>query len=99
MTRYLIKVTYQEGPHVGTSFLLRKGGYVTEDDNIQWEDTTYASEGIAKRVCKMMKEANDFNRKMEREEEAAWIAKRGVSPKRFYIYETCTYEPYPVEVA
>ena len=97
MKRYLIKVTYTEGPHKDKWHLLRKGGYVTEVDNVQWEDTTYKTKGIASRVCKHMYEENELSRKCERVDEQIRI-KRGGQPKSFYIYESCTYEPYECEV-
>jgi hypothetical protein len=52
MKRYLIKVTYLEGQHKGQSHLRRRGGYCTHADDPQWEDTTYATLGIARSVCK-----------------------------------------------
>ena len=97
MTRYLIKVTYTEGEHRGTSYLLRKGGYVTDNDRIQWEDTTYKSEGIARRVCQNLCDANELARRCERIDEEIRI-KRGGKPKKWHIYDSATYEPYPVEV-
>ena len=97
MTRYLIKITYLEGPHEGKSHLIRRGGRCTDEGDIQWDDTTYASEGIAKRVCKRLYTDNELNRKIERQDEAVRI-KRGRPAKEYYIYESCSYEPYPVEV-
>ena len=35
MKRYLIKKTYTEGIHAGKSYLLRKGGYVTDENEYQ----------------------------------------------------------------
>lgn len=96
MIRYLIKVTYTEGIHKGESYLLRKGGYVTDEDRIEWEDTTYKSEGICRRACKHLFEENELSRKCERMDEQIRM-KRGGDPKNFYIYESATYEPYPVE--
>ena len=96
MIRYIIKVTYTEGPHTGYTYFLRKGGYVTELENIQWEDSTYKSEGICRKVCKHLFEENEISRRCERMDEQIRI-KRGGDPKEFYIYESATYEPYPVE--
>lgn len=96
MIRYLIKATYTEGVHNGKTYLLRKGGYVTDEGNIEWLDTTYKTESIARRVCERMYEENELFRKIEREDEAVKIRK-GFSPKSSYIYESKTYEPYPVE--
>lgn len=97
MTRYLIKITYLEGPHKGQSYLRRRGGYCTEAGDHQGKDTTYATLGIARSVCKKLYENNELDRKIERQDEAARI-KRGRPAKEWYIYESCSYEPYPVEV-
>lgn len=97
MKRYLIKVTYQEGSHAGKSYLLRKEGYVTDEDSIQWTDTTYKTEGIAKRICKHLFEENELNKRCERQDEACRI-KKGLAPKKFHIYNSCTFEPYEVDV-
>lgn len=94
-TRYLIKVTCTEGVHAGYSYLLRKGGYVTDEGRIEWFDTTYATEGIAKRICRKLFEENELNRRIEEQDEAARI-KRGFSPKGYRIYTAEKYEPYPV---
>ena len=96
-TRFIIKVTYLEGPHVGKFHFLRKGGYVTDLPDIQWNDTTYKTEAIARRVCRKMYEDNELSRKIERQTEAVRI-KRGGSKKPWYIYESCSYEPFPVDV-
>lgn len=97
MIRYLIKATYLEGPHCGESYLLRKGGFVTDFPSIQWDDTTYKTEGICKRVCKHMFEENELNRRIERREEQ-WKIQKGGQPKKWYIYESQKYEPYAVDV-
>ena len=97
MTRYLIKGTYTEGIHAGKSFLLQKGGYVTDENSYQWEETTYASERIARYRCKKLFEDNEVNRKLERERRAQ-KEKQGLENWDFFIYESQTYEPYPVDV-
>lgn len=66
MLRYIIKVTYLDGPHAGKVYFLRKGGYVTEEDSIHWEDTTYKTEGICQRVCNHMTKVNDEDYEFER---------------------------------
>lgn len=98
MKRYLIKVTYLEGRHAGESHLLRKGGYVTDEDSIHFDDWTYKTKGIAERVCRHLKEENDLSRRIERKDEAVAI-KLGLrkGPKDWYIYEDCSYEPFEVE--
>ena len=97
MKRYLIKVTYLEGSHAGHTYLLRKGGYVTEEGHIEWDDTTYATRGIAQRVCNKLKVDNDTNIDIERKNRE-WATKRGKTFRDFNIYEAQSYEPYEVDV-
>ena len=96
MKRYLIKVTYLEGDHKGESYLIKKGGYYTDESHIQWDETTYKTEGICKRVCKHLYEENEINKRWERNDEKIGI-KKGRPPKKRYIYESQSYEPYEVE--
>lgn len=98
MERYLIKATYITGRHAGKSYLLRKGGYVTDETDWQWECTTYKTKAICERVCRHYKEENDFNYKHEREYEAYRVGK-GYEPKGYYTYELETYEPYKVDAS
>lgn len=99
MKRYLIKATYLEGKHAGRSYLLRKGGYVTDEGAYQWEDTTYATLGIAQRVCKQYAERNEQDRDLERGQEVFDLKTgRRKEPKAWYIHELESYEPYEVEV-
>ena len=93
--RYLIKVTHLEGAHAGESYLLRKGGYVTDDCGFWWEDDVYKTEGIARRVCKHKYEENELSRRIERQTEE-YRVKRGGKPNDWYIYESESYGPYPV---
>lgn len=95
MSRYLIKTTYLEGPHQGKSHLIRKGGYVTDEQTFQWNDTTYASKSIVERWCKHFLEENEENRRIERSNEA-WRIARGGKPCLFYLYFSKSYEPYEV---
>ena len=97
MTRYLIKATYQSGPHAGKSYLLRKGGFVTDETQHQWEDTTYSSAGIAERECRRLKENNDASFEDERWENERRI-RNGGKGKAWFIHERETYEPYKVEL-
>lgn len=97
MKRYLIKVTHTEGIHTGKSYLLQKGGHATDEQSIQFIDTTYKTLAIAKRVCKRLYEENERKKRIEIQNEAIRI-KRGFSPKSFFIYESNTYEPFEVEV-
>ena len=96
MKRYLIKVTYLEGAHKGRSYLLRKGGYVEDEDKTHYVEDTYKTYGTAQRVCRHLYEENELSRKIEREDEAVRI-KRGRPAKEWYIYESEAYEPFEVE--
>lgn len=59
--RYLIKATYLEGLHKGETYLLRKGGYVTDEDTYQDIEDTYSSLGVAKRICKKLAKDNEID--------------------------------------
>lgn len=96
MKGYLIKGTYLTGIHKGKTFLLRKGGYVTDEKQYQWSDTLYKSEGQALRVCRKLKEESDLNYRIEREDNARAIAK-GKPGKEFFYFEHESYEPFPVD--
>lgn len=97
MQRYLIKVTYLEGKHKGESYLMRKGGYVTDTSDIQWEDTTYASCSRALRQCRRLASENALNVKIERQDRQYAIQK-GRKIHDWNIYELESYEPYEVEI-
>lgn len=96
MTRYLIKGTYTTGNHTGESYLLRKGGFYTDSNAQQREDTTYSTKSAALRACKILANTNNLNYTVERRENDKRIAagERGV---RLFIYEREEYEPYGVE--
>lgn len=96
MKRFLIKVTYLEGIHKGTSYLMKKGGYVTDEDSIHWVEEAYKTEGICKRVCKHLFEENELGKRSERMDEAIQMRK-GKPAKSFYIYESQSFEPYEVD--
>ena len=93
--RYLIKVTYISGPHEGKEHLLQKGGYVTDEDSPQWEDTTYASLGMAMKECRRLTAKNKADYEDERIYNQIRI-KHGDPAKEFFIYELEKYEPYLV---
>ncbi len=80
---FLIKVTYETGPHAGKSYLLRKGGYVT-DGTFENEDTTYRTYGSAARVCTRLRLKNYREYHLERENS------HGKGP---FVYEKEKYEP------
>ena len=96
MKGYLIKVTYTEGEHKGKSYLLGKGTKVM-DGITNWDYNCYKTLGIAKRICKKWYEDNELSKRIERKDEAAWVAK-GYKAKDWYIYESKTFEPYEVEM-
>ena len=96
MTRYLIKVTYLTGVAKGRSYLLTKGGYVTNENSTHFEDQCYKTLAIANRQCKRLTEENELNYKLEREDNDYRI-KRGKPQKDIFLYEKEKYEPYPVE--
>jgi len=93
MTRYLIKATRLDGPHARTSYLLRKGGYVTHDSAPQFADTTYSTRGYAVRTCNHLKYENTLDVRFDE-----WMAEHTVNPNRQRISFSESYEPYPVEV-
>ncbi len=95
--RYLIKATYLEGPHEGSTYLLRKGGFVTDSSRCEWNDTTYSTKAIAERRCRELKKNNTIDRDMERRDEARRIQK-GNKPKDWYIYYYESYEPCEIEI-
>lgn len=97
MKRYLIKVTYLDGDHKGESYLLRKGGYVTEEKDYQWDDTTYSTYNMALRQCKKLKTENNINIEIERRERE-WAKAKGSDSRKWNIYTLESYEPYEVEV-
>lgn len=88
MTRYLIKATYMSGPHTGKSYLLRKGGYVTQLGQNENKDTTYMSENTCRKVCRDLFKNNEVEVQIER---------KTSKPCR-YIYEHMSYVPVTVEV-
>lgn len=95
MARYLIKATYETGRHKGTSYLLRKGGFVTDEGQYQWEHTTYKTKGIAERECRRLAEQS----KWEYEDERKWNEyniRRGNKGKEWFIHEIESYEPWEV---
>ena len=97
MKRYLIKVTYLEGRHAGETYLLRKGGYVTEPGYIEWEDTTYASYKTALWQCRRLESDNELNMRIERKDRA-YARQMGRKFREYNIYELQSYEPYEVEI-
>lgn len=96
MNGYLIKGTYLTGPHKGESYLLRKGGYVTEEGRHEWDDTTYRTLGIAQAQCRRLTEENEICYNDETWSRNRRI-KEGKEVSKYRIYEKEAYEPYFVE--
>lgn len=97
MNGYLIKTTYLTGSHKGRSYLLRKGGYITEEGNHEWDDTTYRTLGIAQAQCKRLTEENERCYNDETLSRNRRI-KEGKEVAKYRIYEKASYEPYLVEI-
>lgn len=97
MNGYLIKTTYLTGPRKGTSYLLRKGGYVTEEGNHEWDDTTYRTLGIAQAQCRRLTKENERCYNDETENRNRRI-KEGKEVSKYRIYEKASYAPYLVEI-
>ena len=66
MKGYVIKVTYLTGRHKGKTYLMKKGGYVTEENHYHFESDIYKTLGIAKRVCTMYRKNNERDYNAER---------------------------------
>lgn len=97
-TGYIIKTTYTSGPHKGKEYYLLKGGYVTDLNNIHFDDDCYKSEAICQRVCNNLFNRNEQDIKFERYNNE-WRAKQGFKPfSKFNLYEHQTYEPVKVPV-
>lgn len=93
--RYLIRNTYLEGPHKGTSYLMRKGGYVAGDTGPYFLSDTYVSYGIALRQCRRMADDNKLNCRLQKQDHERLI-KQGKKPG-IKIYYQESYEPVPVD--
>lgn len=96
MKRYLIKVTYLDGIHAGTSYLMRKGGYIASNDaRYEDEDTTYKSYSIAMRQCRRLEAENEIDCRLEDER----IQRRKNAGKKidgFRVFYHESYEPFEV---
>ena len=96
MAHYLIKKTYLDGPHAGKSYYLTKGGYVVDLDKTHFESDTYKTLGHAKRRCDQLYMDNFANIRWERFDEQLNI-KKGLRPKKHFIYYEESYEPVEVD--
>lgn len=94
---YLIKATIQTGRHAGESYLLRKGGYVTDEKAIQWEEDVYKTLSSCKATCTKLAAANKRDHEWELRERE-WRKARGHEPDHeWLIHELETYEPFKVD--
>ena len=96
MKGYVIKVTYLTGRHKGKTYLMKKGGYVTEEHYYHFESDIYKTLSIAKRVCTMYRKNNERDYNAERRTNEYNISK-GRPPKDWFIYELESYEPFEIE--
>ena len=96
MKGYVIKVTYLTGRHKGKTYLMKKGGYVTEERFHHFESDVYKTLGIAKRVCTMYRNNNERDYNCERNYNDYKISK-GEEGKEWFIYELESYEPFEIE--
>lgn len=96
--RYLIKGTYLSGDHKGETFLLRKGGYVTDESRYELADTTYKTYEIAARQCDRLEKQNHEDYKWHQQNVRRRLAK-GEKPWAVdELFAAETYEPYAVEI-
>lgn len=96
MKGYVIKVTYLTGRHKGKTYLMKKGGYVTEERYHHFESDVYKTLGTAKRVCTVYHNNNERDYNSERRMNEYNISK-GRPAKDWFIYELESYEPFEVE--
>ena len=96
MKGYVIKVTYLSGRHKGKTYLIKKGGYVTEEHFHHFESDVYKTLSIAKRVCTMYENNNQRDYLHERNYNDYRISK-GYEGKDWFIYELERYEPFEIE--
>ena len=98
MKRYLIKATYLDGTSKGSSYLVKKGGYVTEADDARDTASTYASYGTAMRRCRQLKEENDLEVMVE-DRRRKRAQEQGEKVLPFRVFDHAAFEPYEIEVA
>ena len=96
MKGYVIKVTYLTGRHKGRTYLMKKGGYITEEHYHHFESDVYTTLRTAKRVCTVYRKNNERDYNDERRTNEYNISK-GRPPKDWFIYELESYEPFEVE--
>ena len=95
MIKYIIKVTYLEGKHVGKEYFLNKQGYVVEKLDYIWQDSAYDLRAC-KAVCTRKTKENIAEGIFEmRQRERRIIEGKPVSP--FRLYDRQKYEPFAIE--
>lgn len=98
--RYCLKVTYMDGPHAGTSYYMRKGGYVTNLEQYQDESDTYANLTVALRTCKKLAVNNirDFDSERSYNEYKKSKGQRYKTNDNQFLYWHEKYEPVQVDM-
>lgn len=96
MNGYIIKATYLTGPHIGRSYFLTKGGYVTDEPDVQWSYACYKNESICRAVCKKLSSNNIIEHRLENKQRGRQM-ENGRSISVSMIYELMSYEPYEVK--
>lgn len=96
MNGYIIKATYLTGPHIGKSYFLIKGGYVTDEPDVQWSDACYKNAGICRAVCNKLSSNNIIEHRLENKQRERQL-ERGQNIPVSMIYELMSYEPYEVK--
>ena len=95
MTKYVIKVTYLEGNHKGKEYFLDKGGYVIDNLDYVWQDSSYTLTAC-KAVCTRKEKSNTTEAIFEKMQRKRKIAE-GKTVNPYPIYEMQKYEPYAIE--
>ena len=75
MNGYIIKATYLTGPHIGKSYFLTKGGYVTDQPDTQWSYACYKTASICRAVCKKLSSNNTVEHRLENKQRERQIEK------------------------
>lgn len=95
MTKYIIKATYLEGTHKGKEHFLCKGGYVIDNLDYVWQDSSYTL-SACKAVCTRMEKTNAAEAIFEKKQRERRIAE-GKNVSKYPIYVMTKFEPYAIE--
>lgn len=95
MTKYVIKATYLEGEHKGKEYFLNKGGYIIDNLDYVWQDSSY-NLSACKAVCTRKEKRNTAEAIFEKRQRERKIAE-GKTVSKYPIYEMMKYEPYAIE--